>query len=662
MTIPETPALVIERDVHQAPDAEGHLFTRELALPAFQCGIYYRPYALDGAAGNRVEGIPFDSIEALATYTPSDTQKPLNNVSRGQFAVLKLTETRYLALLPMACPQAISFMEPRDGSMVLVTATFGSVEVQGDIPLFASAYGQSPYEATHLVWKQAIESGFIAANWRHNKPYPEVYEYLGWCSWEHFKWDINEENMCASIRALEASDAPYRWAIIDDGYLTHEERQILTFDPDSAKFPNGWTPLTAMKHPDRIKWMGIWRNFLGYMRGISPEHRMDDIAEHLVPHESPEGLMHQPEGSPESSKAFYDHMVADSKANGFDFTKVDFQSRAFDNYAGRPNPVQAMRNNNEALENACHEQGIHLLNCIAQTAVNSFQTSYSALTRSGEDYCCDDEGNNKQLTHQCFANNLWMGQTVWTDFDEFHSYLKDTDMMSKAHAISGGPVYTSDEPEKTEVEVLCACCDKDGKLFRTLAPATLLPDSLFDDPYRGGKAMRVMAPLPQQVAAIGLFNLTEGGQGTCTPISPADYPHAGELLLPYEGPWESPAEGLLLYDCSARKAARLTGESFQDVPRNSGQLYQLHPIQNGWAVIGRIDKYLPAAAVTEVQTSPTELRFTLREGGPFAIWSEHGAPQMPGVEFEHEGGGLYTVVLEPVGKRTSYCIRRGGKG
>ena len=420
---------------------------------------------------HRIEGISFDTLADLQRYQPSETRAESPNItSRGQFVLLELPDSRFLALLPTAGPETLSFFEVDEGELQLVSATFGTEAVSGSLPMPAWAYGASPYEATHLAWKQAIESGFVEADWRHRKPYPEPYEYLGWCSWEHFKWDINEENLTRSIRQLEAYQAPFRWIIVDDGYLHHKDRQILSWTPDRAKFPNGWAPITAMKHPDRITWMGVWRNVLGYMRGVSPEHKFDSMREHLVPHESPEGLMHLPDGSPEAAKAFYDAMVEDSKESGFDFTKVDFQSRAFDNYAGRPNPVRAMRANNEALENACHRTGIYLLNCIAQTAVNSFRTRYSAVSRNSEDYVWDNPVRNRRSAFQGFANNLWMGQTVWGDFDEFHSHTEDAQLMALIRAISGGPVYTSDEPARIVPDVLTGCCARDGRLFRTLAP------------------------------------------------------------------------------------------------------------------------------------------------------------------------------------------------
>ena len=146
------------------------------------------------------------------------------------------------------------------------------------------------------------------------------------------------------------------------------------------------------------------------MGGVSAQHKMDDIKNHLVS-TSKRGMV-LPNGSPEAAKAFYEKMISDTKGNGFDFVKVDFHTRTFDHYSGTADPVGAMRVNNEALEEATREHGIPLLNCIAQPNVNSLQTKYSALTRSSPDYNQRNKNKNKCSTYQSFASHLWMGQTV----------------------------------------------------------------------------------------------------------------------------------------------------------------------------------------------------------------------------------------------------------
>lgn len=376
---------------------------------------------------------------------------------------------------------------------------------------------------------------------------------------------------------------------------------------------------------------------------------MQDISEHLDGHESSEGLMIQPNGTREAAQAFYGKMVKNTKVNGFDFTKVDFQSRAYDNYKGRPNAVEAMRYNNEALEDACHEHGIELLNCIAQTAVNSFQFRYCAVARNSEDYTMGNPRNNLRATYQSFANNLWMGQTCWGDFDEFHTHCPDAELMAKARALSGGPIYTSDEPTKTVPEVLLKFCAADGQLFRTLAPATLLPDSLFIEPFNGRKLTRTMAPMVGKVTAIGLYNLDEDDTTLSGTVSEADYASAGELLQPAEH-WSLPEGGLLLYDCETQTAELLQQDYPKKIPAGAAHLIQLHSIVHGFAVIGRVDKYLPGAAVADFEANSQGICCVLKESGPTYLWSQQGTPIIQGFEVHAVSAHLYRIEL-PVGHK-----------
>ena len=66
----------------------------------------------------------------------------------------------------------------------------------------------------------------------------------------------------------------------------------------------------------------------------------------------------------------------------------------------------------------------------------------------------------------------------------------------------------------------------------------------------------------------------------------------------------------------------------------------------GWAVIGRSDKYLPAAAIELGEVSDKEIQFTLAESGPLMIWSENGVPKMEGATFKALGNNLYQAELQ----------------
>lgn len=647
----DSTGMIIENLRSAQPDKEGTILSLEVQLPEFEKGAYYRPFTKRNGAGgsiargNRVEAIAFVSLADLEAYQPSQTRKAHGHVQEGQFILLQLSDGQYLALLPMTSEKAYGQFFVENGHLILKTGNYGTKVVDGEIPLVCWAYGSSPYAATQAVWNQVFASGYVAAQSRSTKQYPvEPYGYLGWCSWEHYKTKISEKVIADAFHTIEESDAPIRWLMVDDGYLDQQGRMLKSFGVDKKKFPNGWSPITGLKNEEKIKWVGIWRNFGGYMNGVSANHTMDDLKSHLMPMKDKKKVL--PKNTPEASKAFYDKMVSDTKDNGFDFIKVDFHFKTFEHYIGTPDPVEAMRQNNEALENATHEMGIPLLNCIAQPNINSLQTKYSALTRSSPDYNQKDKDKNKCNAYQSFANHLWMGQTVWGDLDMFHTHdERDVLPMAIARAISGGPVYISDEPSKIVPEVLTPFAYEDGLLLRTQAPATLLPESFFIHPFRDEEVFRVIAPLEDKVAAIALFNFSEAGKTLEGSISSKDYPHAGELLQPNDGAWAQPAEGLLVYDQGARKIVELDGDFSSEVSDFGAKLFLLYPKNQGWVVIGRVDKYLPSAAVKVKSVSKDKVVFTLHESGPLVIWSDQGAPKLKGTTFKSIGENLYLAEL-----------------
>lgn len=642
----EPQKLIIEKGVNAKPDKAGMVLTREVVLPPFEKGAFYRPHSPSIARGNRVEAVAFNSLAELKAYTPSETRKGHVSVKEGQFILLQLNEAKYLALLPMTSPEVYGQFFIENDKLVIKTGNFGTERVQGDIPLLIWAYGDSPYAATQAVWEQVFESGYVAAQPRSTKEFPEMYGYLGWCSWEFYKKTINEQILVDAVHTLEATEAPLRWMIVDDGYFNLAKRNKLnTLIPVKNKFPNGWKPITDLKSPDKIKWMGVWRHSGGAMGGINPGHSMKEMKPYLASTKKGKGGAFLPNGTKEAATAFYEMNMRNAKESGFDFTKVDFQTKTFDLYKGSANAVRNMRAMNEALEESAKKFDIPLLNCIAQPNVNSLQTKYSALTRSSPDYNQKDKDKNKCNTYQSFANHLWMGQTVWGDLDMFHSHdERDVKPMAIARAISGGPVYISDEPSKIVPEVLIPFAYEDGKLLRTAAPATLLPESFFIHPFRDDNVFRVVAPMEDHVAAIALFNFTEGGKTLESGFAAKDYGHAGELLQPAEN-WAQPEEGLLVYDRELKKAVSLNDGFKTEVGTFGAKLFLLYPKTKGWAVIGRTDKYLPAAAVKITSVSDQQVAFTLKESGPLMIWSEKGAPKMKGASFTSVGGNLYLADL-----------------
>ena len=214
-------------------------------------------------------------------------------------------------------------------------------------------------------------------------------------------------------------------------------------------------------------------------------------------------------------------------------------------------------------------------------------------------------------------------------------------MMAVAKAASGGTVYLSDRVDSFVKELIAPLCFKDGRILRPLAPAAPLPESLFIRP--AAEPYRVVAPLPNGAAAVVVYNLTDPVKDIEGFVSAADYADASIMMQPYPGKWAQPKEGLVMYDWRARKARRLSGTHKFNMPGFEDRFLLLCPIQEGWAVIGRTDKYLSPAAVEVTRRTPDELVVRMTESGTLAVWTASGPVVSKDARFEDASGGLWTA-------------------
>jgi hypothetical protein len=216
--------------------------------------------------------------------------------------------------------------------------------------------------------------------------------------------------------------------------------------------------------------------------------------------------------------------------------------------------------------------------------------------------------------------------------------------MAISKALSGGPVYLSDQPQNFVKHMIEPLCFDDGRLLRPIAPGAPVEEDIFYSPDEN-RLLRVIAPLRNASAAVAVFHLESNAKNLSTTITPNHYRQSASMIQPMPGPWAVPKEGLLLYDWTTKKA-ELLGERYEVTMSEFGvSLMQVSPIYSGWSVIGRIDKYLPAAAITAVSYNPDHLRFQIEEPGPLAIWSSTGTPHWNDKAMANLEQNLYFVEI-----------------
>jgi hypothetical protein len=637
----------------------GVLQTYDVTLPAFRRALFFAHATKKDAWPNmRNQGYPY--------FASHGDRKGLANLRDGiLFFLLPLKDGGHLAVTSMSGIRTQSwFHTDKEGRFLLSVGTFGKQGVEScDVPLFAWARCDDVYEACH----RAIASGIVCkpvagrARLRHQKPYRDYFTYLGWCSWEHFKGKIDEQNMLQALGAIETSGVPVRYAIIDMGHTANKGGAMYTFKPNPTKFPNEWAPLLKCRKPEKIRWMCLWHDYKGYSNGLYPENDFGEaLNRHLVTLRKNSMTVRN---APASSLAFYKAFMGSVKAYGFDFVKIDFQSAQLRRLAGLvDNAAEMCINNSSGFEEALQELDLGLINCNWHNPVNFFNCRYSNTGRCSMDYVKHNLFSARRHLFQSYANTLWMGQLVWPDHDMFHSSDHVAGRtMAVSKAVSGGPVYLSDDPMEFDARVINPLCYKDGRLLRPLAPAMPLPDSIFVDPYATETPYRVAAPLPNRTAVVVVYNLRHKGDAGVTfsgKVTPGDYRSASGMMQPYPGAWKMPAEGLVLYDGYAGKGWKFEKDFTFELKGLEDRFFQLVPIRKGWAVIGRTDKYLSAAAVEVVSVDEGAMRIKMIESGPLAIWSERGVPKGDVVSFQAAGKGVYKADIHVGGSDMMISVTR----
>jgi hypothetical protein len=233
-------------------------------------------------------------------------------------------------------------------------------------------------------------------------------------------------------------------------------------------------------------------------------------------------------------------------------------------------------------------------------------------------------------------------------------------MMAVSKAMSGAPVYLSDNPDRFVNEYILPLCYKDGELLRPIAPGGPLPESLMLQPMEEKSPYRVIAPFQDGSAAIVVYNLYSNvkfdywtkptGEAEIPAtvkgfITPEDYTHAADMVQPFPGKWQIPAGGLVAWDWYNRKGFKLEKQVEFDLKGFSDKLFIVSPVMNDWAIIGRSDKYLSCAVTEVVKTSDNKLTVTLHESGPMVIWCGKGIPKSKEYNLLDLGNGFYEVKI-----------------
>ena len=494
-----------------------------------------------------------------------------------------------------------------DEIRLVMTACRGGLETVSEI-MYIYAEADTAYEAVHKAFAWLIrEKGILP---REERRIPEIFRYLGWCSWDAFYTDVSADLVTQKADELIEKDVPVRWMLIDDGWFQSRDKMITDFAPDPAKFPGGFRPVIEdIKNRSSIEHFGVWHALGGYWGGVDPESSLAAEEEQYLYRTANNQMI------PDYRKGsgFYRDWCRVLRSEGIDFIKVDGQSTAPFYYENEVPVAEAARGMNRELESGSFEMDGAVINCMGMAMENVLARPATAISRNSDDFFPRrDESFIEHLLQNAY-NSIYHNEIYCCDWDMFWTQHPFAAKHSLLRAISGGPVYFSDRIGETDPDVLKPLTLSDGRLLMMARSARPAEDCVFTDPLTEGVLkLTNYAATGDKVLAGGIaaYNLTGKKQSLS--------------FAPDEVPELAGAERYWVFDYFSKEICLLAaGEKYETVLDADGYAwYVILKAGTDAACLGLMDKYTGIAAAEDIIYGSDAVTFMMKASGRTGWLSE----------------------------------------
>ncbi len=540
---------------------------------------------------------------------------------RTQGFVYKRTDGLFGVILPVVSEQyKCELCGNEDGTLGLRLFSWYGELTECHALAAMVAEGDNPFALLENCAKTALKLLGYGVKARDERTYPAVMEYLGWCSWDAMQIRVCEEQLLEKCEEFKNKNIPVKWAILDDmwGHVTdfygksytdfggmlqmmHNAR-LDSFVADPPRFPHGLDGCI-----DRMKayglTVGMWHPTTGYWRGMNP-------AGEAVKTVGEDAFMTAPTGhyihSWQQDKAyrFYDAYHQYLRDCGAAFVKVDNQSMTRRFYKGLAPVGEVARNFHYAIETSAkkHFDGV-MINCMGTASEDMWNRTDSPISRCSGDFMPEDAAWFRTHITQCAYNGLIQGQFYYCDWDMWWTDDAQAVKNSVLRAVSGGPIYVSDKIGRSRREVLMPLVLEDGRILRCDRTGVPSADCLTTDARTNGRAFKIQNRCGDS-GVLAVFNLDENDNAVTATISPQDVDGlVGERFAVYE---HFSRELTVL---AASECFSVTLKDIDDI-----RLYVIVPIVDGFAAIGRVDKFISPKTIASIDGRCV----TLVEAGEYA--------------------------------------------
>lgn len=600
--------------------------------------IRLSPESKNPLQGENYIGMFFDSIPDYAIGTALYKYKPVNAWTKpvqinkiqelepvdNQFYFWKYNDSTYAAAIPLGGKGYSASLGQEKGKFGVKSVCLVDGNKENNIPIMAVAFGKDPYQMIQHLFERGMKEMGLEKNLRQNKTYPEILEYIGWCTWNAYGHDLSEKKLLSGVSTFKKKGFDLPFLLIDDGWLsiTGPNGRLTSFKPDPTKFPQGFKPIVEkLKNEMGVKNVGVWHTLNGYWAGVDRNSPLGkEYADILHPYidkvtwtELPKDTFYTPTPKSDAGFRFYDDWYTLLKNEGISFVKVDNQL-VVDRIAKGSVPLweagdQVQENLQKAVNK--HFNGT-IINCMDMTVDAIYHYGNTSVARAVEDYFPEemsyaDMQHGNAAVHVLCANynSLWYSPMLWPDFDMFQTHHPHGEFHAISRAISGGPIYLTDSPGKQNFDIIRALTYSDGRIIRADIPARPTEDCLFQ--VQDAQPFKAFS-MAGKAGLLGVWNAADAEvvKGT---FKPADVNGLqGEKFAVYE------------HFSKNLQVAQLNQEFPLQLKRMGYQLYYVVPIEKEVAVLGLVNKYNAPKTVLKQTLTDKELEVTLYEDGIFAAY------------------------------------------
>ena len=517
----------------------------------------------------------------------------------------------YYHFLPLCQGDFKGEIKDGDGCMSITLAPYRSGYMRMSGCAAVVTWGNDPYKTAH----DNVANGFnflgLKNNMTENKRCSEIFDYLGWCSWDGFRTDVSSEGIYGKLKEFNEKGVPVNWILVDDGwYPENEKRQMQGYTEVREKFPEGIKEfVSTAKNKYNMKYVGFWECYGGGWNGIEPDCEITSQHGDTIDI-FPDGSIY-PKTDEAGSFIYWNRRHEHLNRCGVDFLKIDVECQAETTMHGRKSVGETARESIKGMEASV---GLYFdgacINCTGMGHEMLWNRPVGMVNRNSADFEYFNVKSMMAFVNNNIFNSFYHSYFSVTDWDMMMSANDTTRMNVVLHAICGGPVYLSDRPGETVADTILPFCLSDGRLLKCSGYAMPCEENLFVN-SRNEKYPLKAWNMCGQNGVLALFNVFDGEEAIDCEFKISDIHNIkGDKFILYD--WFG--KKTVVSDCNT--VHKITIKPYEAF------LFIAVPIENNIAVLGDKEKYISPAVIEKRIVNDDTLVLVLKEGCRLCFYAE----------------------------------------